>query len=87
MTLNRNDPEAYFDLGLALGEMGAYPRALDSMDKAIALNPDEGRYHYGRGWVLLRSGRSEAAKPELMKAAELGSTEARSYLHDASSEQ
>lgn len=82
LNLDPENAEAHFGLGLALGEMGDYANAMSSIDRAISLKPDEGRYYYGRGWILLLSGRSEEARPELMKAADLGSAEAQEYLQD-----
>ncbi|KJS31723.1 MAG: hypothetical protein VR64_09215 [Desulfatitalea sp. BRH_c12] len=80
LNLDPQNAEAYFDTGLAQGEMGAYDQGLTSIDKAISLRPNEGRYHYGRAWLMMRSGRTEEAQAYFSKAAEMGSQDAANYI-------
>jgi Flp pilus assembly protein TadD len=80
LTLDPQNAEAYFDTGLAQGQMGAYDQGLASIDKAISLRPDEGRYHYGRAWLMMRSGRADEAQAYFSKAVKLGSQDAANYM-------
>ena len=43
--------------GLVLSELGRHPEALEAFDKAIALNSQDARAHYGRGDALAALGR------------------------------
>ena len=80
LTLEPNNSEAHFDLGLAYGEMGAYGKALANISKAITLAPDNGRFYYGRAWIMILSGRAGEAEGDMAKAAHLGNTDAHRYL-------
>ena len=71
---------AYFNLGLAYGELEKYDQALKALDKAIELMPDKAVYYYGRGRVLLMAGHQEQARKDFEKAASLGDEDARRYL-------
>jgi Flp pilus assembly protein TadD len=50
------------------------------MSKAIRLDPTNGRYLYGRAWIMVRSGRLQEAQAEMTRAANLGSADAILYL-------
>jgi tetratricopeptide (TPR) repeat protein len=78
-----DNSDAYFQLGVTLGEMGNYPDALDALDRAVSLNPGKGRYVYARGRVYLLSGDRENAMRDFKRAAELGDDDARAYLERA----
>lgn len=74
--------EAYFDVGVVLGEKGEYLKALDWVNKAIAQEPENGRYFYGRAWIYQLSGQKENAIADFRKAAGFGSEEAKKYLEE-----
>lgn len=76
--------EILFDLGVTYAQMDDHQKALANIDKAIMLSPDNGRFHYGRAWVLMLSGQSDKAYPEFQKAAELGNIDAQAYLQGGS---
>lgn len=81
------DPDissTYFNLGLSYAGQGDHQKAIDAINQAINLNTDNGDYLYGRGWVYLLAGDQSAAMKDFHKAAELGSSDARSYLRKTS---
>ncbi|MDA8139258.1 MAG: tetratricopeptide repeat protein [Desulfobacteraceae bacterium] len=80
LALAPNNAETIFDMGVAYADMGDHQKALVLIDRAISLSPESGRYHYGRGWVLMLSGQNDQAYPEFQKAAELGNRDAIAYL-------
>ncbi|MFJ2176811.1 tetratricopeptide repeat protein [Streptomyces sp. NPDC087851] len=57
--------------GTELREAGAYAEALAEYDRSLALDPDEPRAYYGRGYVHQLDGRLEAALADLRRADEL----------------
>ncbi len=77
--------DAHFHLGVALGEMGAYPEAVAALNRAVVLNPQSGAYLYGRGRIYLLSGEREKALADFKRAAELKDPDARSFLKKAGS--
>ncbi|MCG6910633.1 MAG: tetratricopeptide repeat protein [Deltaproteobacteria bacterium] len=70
----------HFNLGIAYGELGNYPMALDQMEKAIGIDPGNAAYYYGRGRVYLLSGDKGAAIRDFEHASALGNADARRYL-------
>jgi len=76
--------DAHFHLGVALGELGAYPKAAAALGRAIALNPQKGVYRYARGRVFLLSGERNQALADFNEAADLGDPDARNYLRTQS---
>ena len=84
LELDPNNSEAYFNLGVAQAEMEDYAKAISNIDKAIFLSADNGRYYYGRAWVLMLSGQSLKALPDFQKAADLGNLDAEMYLKQLS---
>jgi tetratricopeptide (TPR) repeat protein len=83
LALTPNSSEIIFDMGVAYGELGDHQKALDHIDKAIALSPANGRFHYGRAWVLMLSGQNDQAYPAFQKAADLGDLDAIVYLRNS----
>jgi Flp pilus assembly protein TadD len=49
-------------------------------NKALELDPHQGRYYYGRARALLLAGRGAEAAADFQKAADLGSRDAIDYL-------
>ena len=81
LDLNVRGGTVYYDLSLAYSENGEFDQALAAIDKALTMAPDNGRFWYGRGWILLRSGTSpETARVNIEKAAALGYPDALAYL-------
>ncbi len=78
---------AYFNMGLAYGELEKYDQALKALDKAIELVPDMAVYYYGRARVLLMAGREDQALQDFEKAASLGDPDAQRYLASRKTEQ
>jgi tetratricopeptide (TPR) repeat protein len=60
---------------------GNNPLALKVLDEAIAVHPDNFRFHWGRGLVHRREGESEKALEDFKRAAELAPEEAKIYYH------
>lgn len=81
LALDSRNSEAYFGLGVALGALGDYNGAMANIDRAIGATPGNGRYLYGRAWVLMLSGRSGEALSVFRKASDLGDIDAQSYLN------
>ena len=69
-----------FNMGIAYGELGDYPRALDHLNQAIQMAPDQGAYYYGRARVYLLSGNKERAMEDFKHAAKLGDLDAIQYM-------
>ena len=68
------DPEhidAWYNKGLALGELEKYAEAIACYDEAIKLYPEYLLALYGKGNSLRKLGRDEEAEQCLAKAREL----------------
>jgi Flp pilus assembly protein TadD len=72
--------EAYFQLGVAYGEMGRFEAAIKAISQAIDRQPTNGAYFYGRGRVYLLAGEEDLAMKDFMEAGFLGNQDARTYL-------
>ena len=75
--------EAYFQLGVAYGEMGRLEAAVKAISQAIDRDPTNGAYFYGRGRVYLVAGEESLAMKDFMEAGFLGNKDARKYLKHA----
>ena len=64
------DPNVYFNRGLAYKHAGFYEKALADYDKAIRLDPDYFRAHLDRGNVLYRGGHYRVAMRSYISAFE-----------------
>jgi tetratricopeptide (TPR) repeat protein len=71
---------AVFEQGISYGQLGQYVKALELVDKAIKMEPENGLYYYGRGRVHLLAGSEDLAHEDFRKAAELDDEDARSYM-------
>ena len=80
IALNLNHGGAWFSRGVSYGQLGLYPQAIESIDRAIAMEPQNGLYYYGRARVVLLSGDREKAREDFRKAADLGDEDAQGYL-------
>ena len=77
------DPDlssAYFNLALAHFGNGELGQALATINQALIMDPDNGRYLYGRGWILLQGFGAHRADADFQWAAELGNQDALDYL-------
>jgi len=83
ITLAPDMAEAYFQLGVAYGEMGRYEAAVTAISQAIDRTPANGAYFYGRGRVYLLAGEEDLAMKDFMEAGFLGNQDARNYLRHA----
>jgi len=79
--LDSDQSEAYFLRGVAMGEIGEFDPAIASIDRALEMRPDNGRYHYARGRVCLLSGDETTALKHFQTAATLGDADAKAYLN------
>jgi tetratricopeptide (TPR) repeat protein len=70
---NLDDATAWFNRGLALGDLSRYDEALESFDRAIQLQPDDARAWNNRGWPLDELGRYEEALESFDKAVQFKS--------------
>ncbi len=72
--------EAYYGLGVALGQVERFGESLDALNRAILMNPGKAGYYYARGRVYLLAGQAEESAIDMEKAAEMGNQDARDYL-------
>ncbi len=82
LALKPDNSRALFQQGVSYGELGQYEQALTLIDKALAIDTENGLYHYGRGRIFLLSGDKEKAVAELKQAAVLGHRIAQNYLQN-----
>jgi tetratricopeptide (TPR) repeat protein len=82
LTLDENNSKAHYDLAVAYGELDQLDEALAEINRAIALDAEQGRYYYGRAWIQLKSGRSAAAMEDFQKAADMGDLDAIAFIAD-----
>ncbi len=80
LILDANNSKAYYNLAVAYGELGELDQALVEINRAIALEAGTGRYYYGRGWILLKAGRTAEADENFRKAAGMGDQDALAFL-------
>ena len=62
---------AHLALGKALVQQGTLPEAIDHLQQAAKLEPDNGEAHYQLGLALARAGRKDEATAELQKGRDL----------------
>ena len=71
----REDPTAsaaYFYLSIIYTDMGQLEMARDFLERALDLDPDEGKFHYQLGIILHRDDDRVAARSALQAAVDLG---------------
>ena len=71
MALDPNDPESFFDLGVAYHGLGKLDQAIAAFRRVIELNPAYARAQYNLGTLLLRAMDYEAALQPLGEAIRL----------------
>ena len=80
ITLDPNRSGAYFTQGISYGQLDEFDKALGLIDKAIAMEPQNGLFIYGRGRVHLLAGNKRKAMADFRQAAELDDEDAQTYL-------
>ncbi len=65
ITLEPKDPRAYHKRSLVYQELGDYPQALQSIQKAISLDRQEPEYYMLQAWFLAKQGQMAAARNSL----------------------
>jgi len=83
LSLGIEESRVLFNMGIAYGELGEYPKALDHLNRAIQASPEKGAYYYARARVYLLSGDKDMAMADFKDAAERGDLDARQYLEGA----
>ena len=66
-----DDAEAHFNRGFLLQELNDHDGAMAAFERAIALNPDHDRAHYGLALSLISTRRLEEALAPLRKNTKL----------------
>lgn len=77
------DPEnagAHCNLALAYAENRKFEKALEAMDHALSLEPENGRYLHARGWIRVQNGQRQKGMADIEKAAEKGHPDAVRYM-------
>lgn len=80
LTLDDNNSKAHYNIAIAYGELGQLAQALAEINRAVALDAEQGCYYYARAWILLKSDRSAEAMDDFQKAADMGNLDAIAYL-------
>jgi len=80
LELDPANGQAYFNMGISLGELGQYDKALDAINNALAHNPQNGTFFYGRGRVHLLAGHKESSIADFKQAMQLGNPDAKAYM-------
>jgi tetratricopeptide (TPR) repeat protein len=62
------DDQLYFNLGMALAELGRSENAVAAMERAVALDPRNAENHFGLGLAAASAGRMDLALSALTKA-------------------
>jgi protein O-mannosyl-transferase len=80
LKLKPSDPDAHYDLGFAYYQQGDTAKALASFQDAIRYSPNYASAYNNMGVVLAAMGRNDAALASFVRAAQLGSEDARKLL-------
>ncbi|MBW2591977.1 MAG: tetratricopeptide repeat protein [Deltaproteobacteria bacterium] len=72
----------YFNLSVSYCELGEYVKALTSIDRALAMDNENGAYYYTRGRIYLLSTDSTKALEDFIQSARLDHKDARDYLNN-----
>lgn len=78
--LDPKQSNIYFDLALAQFGNGELGQALATVNQALIMEPENGHYLYGRGWILLQGYGAARAEADFQRAARLGDQDALNYL-------
>ncbi|MCW3140852.1 MAG: tetratricopeptide repeat protein [Methanophagales archaeon] len=81
LKLNSNLTEAYYNRGLAYGNLKQYESAIADFSKAIELNPEDTAAYYNRGVAYADLKQYESAIEDYSKAIELNPNLAEAYMN------
>ena len=62
------DDKLYFNLGMAYGDLGDADRAIDALQRAVQISPNNSENHFGLGYVGHMFGKNALAERALSKA-------------------
>ena len=79
LELDRHNLSAYYKLGAAQVDEGAYQAGLDTFRKLVALAPEYAEVHHNMGAVLVRMGDLDAAVTEYERALHVHDTAGNRY--------
>lgn len=65
------DDLLFYNLGMAYADMGIMQEALAALERAVALNPQNGENHFGLGLIAQTDGQTEKALSALLRAVEV----------------
>src|SRR3546814_12640581 len=82
-TANPQDPQAHRALAMALRASGDSDAALVSIDRAIALAPEDAELHFHRAGYLVGGRQLEAAQAALSQTVELDPNQYGAYVMQA----
>src|SRR3546814_5774982 len=82
-TANPQDPQAHRALAMALRASGDSDAALVSIDRAIALAPEDAELHFHRAGYLVGGRQLEAAQAALSQTVELDPNQFGAYVMQA----
>ena len=80
LVLDPNRSDFHYFMGISYSEMKLFGMAIEAINRALSLNPDDPRYFYGRGRVQLMMGNVDDGMADLEKAAQGGDRDARNHL-------
>ncbi|MCW3135040.1 MAG: tetratricopeptide repeat protein [Methanophagales archaeon] len=81
LKLNSNLTEAYYNRGVAYGNLKQYKSAIADFSKAIELNPEDTAAYYNRGVAYADLKQYESAIEDYSKAIELNPNLAEAYMN------
>jgi Flp pilus assembly protein TadD len=73
------NPQAWFNLGVALTKMKRYDEAVKSYSAAIKLNPGNSSFYLQRGIAALMQGNTSQSCNDFRMAVKLGNSKAREF--------
>ena len=70
------DPDLFYNLGMAYGELNRVPEAVSAFKTAVALNPESPEYHFGLGLAYTAGSDGGSAEREFLEAISIDSDHA-----------
>ncbi len=78
--LDPGNAAAHYNLGLAYSEKESFEKALDAVEHSLTLDPENSRYLYAKGWILMQTGDRQNGLAAIKQASESGNTDALHYM-------
>ena len=72
--------EAYYNRGVAYGELGNHSQAIEDFDRVIGIDPEDGRAYFNRAVAYGELGDRSRAIEDLKTAARLNNEDAKDFL-------